>query len=112
MSPVVWVVVVVLLALVAGLTFYFVRTPAKPSPVVLPPEVESPGEHDARMQALETRGNELLKRRIELEASRGTLGGQSRIYKAFEDLENRLRAGEISEDEFEKEKISLLEQGF
>jgi hypothetical protein len=49
-----------------------------------------------------------LERRAELDARRGALGGQSEIFDAFEKLEQRLRAGEITEDEFEAEKIHLL----
>jgi hypothetical protein len=74
--------------------------------------MESAAEHDTRMQALEDRGTELLERRVELDVRRGALGGQTRIHDAFVELEQRLRAGEISEEEFEREKVQLLERGY
>lgn len=53
-------------------------------------------------------GTELLARRVELDARRGTLGGNSGIDAEFDRLQQQLRAGEISEEQFEREKIRLL----
>lgn len=109
-----WIVVVVLivLALAAGMAVFALRrSPSPPPPPVVVPEEEDPAVRRARHQVLEERGTELLERRVELDAKRGTLVGDSVVYDAFEALEDRLRAGEITPDEFEREKIRILSGG-
>jgi uncharacterized membrane protein len=102
-------VVLVFLVLVLGLAAVALRRQKTP-----PPEFEEPGVDDSAEerhvlhQALDERGTELLQRRVDLDMRRGTLGGNVEVYEAFEELEKRLRAGEISEEEFEREKIRLL----
>lgn len=109
MTPSVVVVFVLFLALAAGLAAIALRR--EPSP---PPDFPQPGAADdaearhAVHQMLDERGTELLRRRVDLDLRRGTLGGNTEVYEAFEALEARLRAGDISEDEFEREKVRLL----
>ena len=81
------------------------REAEPPSPPLLE---EDPATRVERQEALEARGTELLHRRIELDTRRGPLGGETAVYEAFVELERRLRAGEISEADFETEKIRLL----
>lgn len=83
------------------------QTPIAPPPVVEPAQKDLDALR-ARQRVLDARGSELLARRVELDARRGTLGGDTTIDAAFVELEQRLRCGEISEDEFEAEKIRLL----
>jgi uncharacterized membrane protein len=109
MSFVLFAVVAIFLILAAVIALYVWRRdepmpPAQVSPVPMEPAAD----RAARLHALEGRGTELLERRAELDSRRGALGGQSKIFDAFEKLEQRLRAGEITEDEFEAEKIHLL----
>jgi uncharacterized membrane protein len=102
-------VVVVFLVLALGLAAIALRREKSPPPPLREPERgEDPAERHARQQALDERGTELLQRRVDLDMRRGTLGGNTEVYQAFEELESRLRAGEISEDEFEREKVRLL----
>jgi hypothetical protein len=73
------------------------------------PEVEEDQQaRHARHQQLDERGAELLQRRVDLDMRRGTLGGNTELYDALEQLESRLRAGDIGEDEYEREKVRLL----
>lgn len=104
------IVIVVFLALAVGIAVLSRRRGLPVPPPIVEPE-EDPDVRRARQQELNERGQELLERRVELDARRGTLLGHSDVYAKFEDLEDRLRSGEISEDEFEAEKIRLLGQG-
>jgi hypothetical protein len=109
MTAAIIVVVVVFLILALGLAAIALRREKSPPPPIAEPEPgEDPAERHARQQALDERGTELLQRRVDLDMRRGTLGGNTEVYQAFEELESRLRAGEISEDEFEREKVRLL----
>lgn len=56
----------------------------------------------------ETVGSQLLARRVELDARRGALGGDAGIEEEFEGLLQKFAAHEISEEQFEREKIRLL----
>jgi hypothetical protein len=108
MNALVIVVILVFLALAVGLSAVALRREKTPPRL---PEVEREGdnlERQARHDVLDERGSELLKRRVDLDMRRGTLGGNTEVYEAFEQLESNLRAGKISEDEFEREKIRLL----
>ena len=107
----VWIVVAlaVFVLFAAVVTVFVLRRPAPAPPPDLPPMTdEDPDALVARHQMLDERGNELIERRIELDARRGTLGGNSELYADLEELEQRLRSGEISEQEYEAEKIHLL----
>lgn len=79
-----------------------------PAPAVEPMPAENGAEREARHEFIEQRGTELLERRVDLDARRGTLTGDSGVNDAFDRLERRFRAGEISEDEFEEGKIRIL----
>jgi uncharacterized membrane protein len=111
MGPVVIVVVVLFVLLAMGLAVVALRRAPEAPPVVVAPPDEDAAERRARFDALDEHGTELLQRRVELDDRRGTLGGNEQIYAEFEELEARLRAGEISEDEFEQGKVRLLSGG-
>ncbi len=64
-----------------------------------------------RQRALEPVEAELLDRRIELDGRRNMFGGDTAVFDAIERLEGRFRSGDISEDEFEAEKMRLLSGG-
>jgi hypothetical protein len=108
-TPAIVIVVIVFLGLAAGIALVASRRPAVAPPP--PPEIIEDDDAEARRarQALAAeRGTELLERRIALDARRGTLGGDTQLYDALEDLQERLRSGQISEDEYEQEKVRLL----
>ena len=69
---------------------------------------EAAAERDARHQAVDELGTELIGRRVELDSRRGTLGGDRDLLEALDRLEERRRHGEISDEEFEAEKVRLL----
>jgi hypothetical protein len=106
-----WLVVAfaVFILFAVVVTVFVLRRPAPLPPPDLPPVTdEDPDALVTRHQMLDERGSELIERRIELDARRGTLGGNSQLYAELEELEQRLRSGEISEREYEAEKIHLL----
>src|SRR5947209_5109494 len=106
----VWVVAVVLVFVMLAGTLAVIALRRQRNPPTI--SVEKSGEDEAakrvRHDLLERRGSELLQRRVDLDARRGTLGGNTEVYEAFEHLEAQLRAGTISESEFEQEKVRLL----
>ncbi len=107
-----WIVIVVillvLLVLVAGVVV-LARSQATPvPPLVAETPREDPALRRARQEALDRQGTDLLERRVELDARRGTLGGDSDVYDAFEQLEARFQRREMSEQEFEEAKVRLL----
>lgn len=109
MSPWIPVLVVIVLALAAVLAVYLVRSrDTVPQAIRLQEPPEDWEARRARQQAIDIQGSELLQRRIDLDAKRGTLGGDAGIDHAFKGLEERLRSGEIDEQQFELEKIKLL----
>jgi len=69
---------------------------------------EEPAERRSRQAALEPIENALLQRRVDLDARRGMLGGDSDLLEALDELERRRVAGEMSEAAFEAEKVRLL----
>ena len=85
------------------------REPAPPPPA--PEAREDLAAREARHRLVDERGSELIERRVELDARRGTLGSYVDVNEQFTRLEERFKAGQISEDEFEAEKIRLLTQG-
>lgn len=109
MSASVVVVIMVLLLLAAGMAGFALRRqpPVAPPPVVEPDDMELDALR-TRQRILDARGSELLERRAELDARRGTLGGDTAVAEAFEELERRLNCDEISEEQFEVEKIRIL----
>jgi hypothetical protein len=78
-----------------------------PSPTP-PPTLEDLTERRDREAALAEQEDALLDRRVLLDASRGTLGGDVQLDQALVDLEARYRSGAISEEVFEAEKVKLL----
>lgn len=100
-------IVVVILGLVLALVVFRRQRLTPPPPAQTAPQ-ESLAAREARHQVIEQRGSELLERRVELDARRGTLTGDSSIDAALDRLEHRFRAGEISEDQFEAQKIQIL----
>jgi hypothetical protein len=83
-------------------------SPAR-SPQPIAP-VEDEAHRRERQNAAEEIGTELIQRRVALDGRRGPLAGDTLLLDEFERLEQRLHAGEISEDEFEAEKIRLLSE--
>jgi hypothetical protein len=99
--------VVVILGLAIAVVVFRRRRVTPPAPVETEP-IESMAAREARHQVIELRGTELLERRVELDARRGTLTGDTSVDDALIRLELRFHAGEISEDEFEARKIKIL----
>lgn len=103
------IVALVVLVLGAALALVlFRRSRQMPPPVIESGPDEDPALREARHRDIDERGSELLERRVALDLRRGTLTGDSEAYDAFDRLEARFRAGEISEDEFEAGKIRIL----
>jgi hypothetical protein len=100
-------IVVLILGSALVLVLFRQRRLSPPLPVEVEPS-ESISTREARHQVIEQRGTELLERRVDLDLRRGTLTGDSAVYDAFDRLEHRFQAGEISEDEFEAGKIQIL----
>lgn len=80
--------------------------PALPEPPAL--ERPPPPDHTAEREQAESIGTELLSRRVQLDARRGALQGDTAIEGEFDRLLQKLQSGEISEEQFEREKIRLL----
>lgn len=102
-------VVCVLVVLVAAVVVVYWRRPRP----VLPPAPTVRQEEDqsarrSRKQAADQLGSALIERRLQLDSRRGTLQGDAALDDAFDRLQERLQRGEISEEEFEAEKIRLL----
>lgn len=88
------------------------RRPTDGAAGVVPADQEDDAAaREARHRMVDERGSELIERRVELDARRGTLGSYADIDGEFSRLQQRLESGEISEDEFEREKVRLLMQG-
>jgi hypothetical protein len=106
----IWIILVIIavLVLAAGLAVYALRHEAAPPPDVPAADGGDQAAWQERHDLLDARGQELLDRRIELDAIRGPLMGNTEVYDAFIKLEERLRSGEIDEAEFEREKVRLL----
>jgi len=62
----------------------------------------------ARHAVVEAHGTELIERRVDLDARRGTLGGDTSLDDAFTRLQERLESGDITEEQFEHAKIHLF----
>ena len=103
------IVVLVVLILGAALAWLLLRRRRSiPTAAIEVEPEEDPAAREARHRVIEERGSELLERRVDLDTRRGTLVGDDEVNDAFDRLEAQLRAGEISEDEFEAGKIRLL----
>jgi hypothetical protein len=102
------IVVVLVLALGTAAILLLRRRRPVPLPVPEAPPKVDPAAEAARHKAIDERGSALLERRVDLDARRGTLTGDSAVYDAFDRLEAQFRAGQISEDEFEARKILIL----
>ncbi|HZU13638.1 MAG TPA: hypothetical protein VFB58_12430 [Chloroflexota bacterium] len=72
------------------------------------PPIETMPVDPAQERATRQASDTLLGRRVELEDNRGALAGHDDIEVAFDRLEARLTAGEITPDDYEAEKIRLL----
>lgn len=105
-----WVVVIVAVVLVAVVALFFYARRSRPlEPPGMPIAIPSGGlEQQARRQALQVHGNELLERRVDLESRRGTLTGDDQVFDALVAVQDRFQRGEITEDEYEAEKVRLL----
>jgi len=112
MGPMVWILVLVLLLLllVAFVPIMMVLLGAA-TPVddidTEEPE-EEPADRRSRQAALEPIENALLQRRVDLDARRGTLDGDSDLLETLDELERCRAAGGMSEADFEAEKMRLL----
>lgn len=99
------VLIVILAAGVLAVAMY-----RRPAPPAQPPTSSRPPAPDlaAEREQAETVGAELLSRRVQLDARRGALQGDATIDEEFDRLLEQLNSGEISEEQFEREKIRLL----
>lgn len=103
------VLLVVLLLLFAVATASIVLRRRPPGPPDLSSKSDAIEEvRRERQRAAEALGAELLDRRVQLDSRRGPLAGYSQIDEQFHALEQRLQAGEITEEEFEGAKSRLL----
>ena len=105
-----WVIVLLALLVLFAIASASLVLRRKPP---APPNLSARGEaiqevRRERQRAAEALGSELLERRVQLDARRGPLAGNSQIDEQFRELEGRLRAGEITEQEFEGQKARLL----
>lgn len=111
-GPMVWILVLVLLLLllVALVPVMLVLLGAAPAVDEFETEepAEEPAERRSRQAALAPIENALLQRRVDLDARRGMLGGDSDLLEELDELERRRAAGGISEADFEAEKVRLL----
>jgi len=112
MGPMVWILVLVLLIvlLVAFVPVMMVLLGAAPpvDDVETEDVEEEPAERRSRQAVLEPIENALLQRRVDLDATRGMLGGDNDLLDALDELERRRMAGGMSEEDFEAEKVRLL----
>jgi len=108
MTP--WVVSAIIAGLIVVITVaaLWLRRPAPPPPAPSPSPPEDQAERRARQRAVNERGTELLERRVELDARRGALEGDFGLSEALDRLDERRRRGNISEEDYEAEKIRLL----
>ena len=107
-----WIVFGVALTFVVGVVLSVVAWQRRQGATnQVPPWVAKQGDtasRKARQEAATAQGTELVERRVELDSRRGTLGGNEALDRALEDLERRLQVGEITADDFEREKVRLL----
>lgn len=109
MAILVLVVLAIVLAVGLGIAIVLRKQARTTTADVVPVEpAEDETTREARHRAVDQQGSELLERRVDLDGRRGTLTGDAGVYAAFDDLERRFRAGTISEDEFETEKVRIL----
>jgi len=112
MGPMVWIIVLVLLLLLLAALVPVMMVMLGAAPPVDQFETEEPAEEPverrSRQAALEPIEDALLQRRVDLDARRGMLGGDNDLLEALDELERRRTAGEISETDFEAEKVRLL----
>lgn len=102
---------VILLIVVLAVVVLALRRPprAAQAPAIPAASAEDElAERRARRRSLQGQEDELLSRRVHLDQRRGTLGGDTQLYDALDHLEQQFEAGDISEDEFESEKVRLL----
>ncbi len=108
----VWILVLVLLIvlLVAFVPVMMVLLGAAPpvDDVGTEDVEEEPAERRSRQAVLEPIENALLQRRVDLDATRGMLGGDNELLEALDELERRRLVGGMSEEDFEAEKVRLL----
>jgi hypothetical protein len=102
-------VAIILIVVVIAVTVAVVM----PEPVPAPqrpstPEPVRPPDHTTEREQAESIGAELLSRRVQLDARRGALQGDTGIEGEFDRLLQKLQSGEISAEQFEQEKIRLL----
>jgi uncharacterized membrane protein len=106
MTAVIVAVILILIVIAIAASVMMVRRPAAtPPPEPHPPP---PANYAAEREQAESIGADLLSRRVQLDARRGALGGDAGIDAEFDRLQEKLHSGEISEAQFEQEKIRLL----
>jgi uncharacterized membrane protein len=104
-------IVLLLLVVIVGVTAVAaIRVRRLRAALSAPPEPLPDPQAHARRAALEPQENALLARRVALDTRRGPLGGDSALDTALGDLEARYHAGQIDEEEFEREKVRLLSE--
>lgn len=102
-------ILLLLLILVVLAVLLAVAHTRQPSPPVPPaPPRAPPPPYSLLQEQSEARGSELLVRRSELEERRGALSGLTDVDEALQSLEERLARGEITPEDFERDKVRLL----
>jgi len=110
MSEILIIAVAVCIVIGAVLGLVYLRRDSRTSPLP-PPTTVRQEDDDARLsrrRVVDRRGSELIARRVLLEDRQDTLGGDADLSDALDRLERRRRGGEITEQEFEAEKVRLL----
>lgn len=104
------VIILLAIALLAGVlaAVVLLQPPVAPEPPGPKPAPVEDADLADRRRAAEQIGTQLLERRVELDGRRGPLQGHDELDLQFTRLEEQLRSGSISDEEFEAEKIRLL----
>jgi|SRR5579875_3798624 len=109
MSPGLVTALITLIIVLAVLVFLLARTRANyASQASGAEQVPSPSEQAIDQHRLEAQEDELIERRIQLDARRGPLAGDADVLARLDELDARRTRGEITEQQYEAEKLRLL----
>lgn len=100
------VLVVVIVAALVRMTI--ARSSLETEQETTRPEDAETSARAARHAVVDAHGTELIERRVDLDARRGTLGGDTSLDDAFTRLQERFTCGEITEEQFEHAKLHLF----
>src|SRR5579884_1581211 len=109
MNPAIPTAIISIVVIMLILAFLVARARRNYAAEVAPMISEEPAEdRSAEHRLLDEKGTELIERRVNLDARRGTLGGDANLLEQLDELTVRHNLGEISDDEYEAEKVRLL----